>query len=1049
MKRILWLLLLCTAQAYAAVTYVGTGAVTSSFGTVTPALPAGNTGDLILCWAAHYNPNYTLPTPSSASYTELASGSTWTYHKVWGRIATGTDTFTLTATSGYLNTACSRFRGTSTNLASIVDAVATKRYNSTSIRIIAMTPTTNGDVLFYSLRFKGPGTTPVTTAVPTSFTERNDTYYSAANLLTSSGNWIQTTATAIAQQDIAVTPTPAAVGTNTSIVLALQAASGGGTPVITNVNTTDIFSSTATGLVITGTGFGASKGTGSVKIVDGGTSCTQTTTAWGDTSITFSAVLGSCRYGARNLQVNIDASGGSTQRTVTITAPTGTCYFDLTTLMQPFTVDAAGAPNRFGDAANDMTDGSQLEFTNMTFSGASTCASITVNSDGSYKVPTDLTSLDWRWNDGTAGWIATAVSRTGQNKVHIKESGGFRVSCSNNAGDNTAPPTRGAATKTICISGCDYPNTTGGIQNCMSAISNGQSCEMRSSTVDNTPETWAAQISLSSISGISGSPKTLRVRDGDEILLSLATGGTAPLLALTNVNHLNIQGNSTGRDGLHIGSPADWAFTCAQSVSSPTFAGLPNCYGNGKNTVITASTNVGLMNLSMYGASNDVASEFDNASDYIYLRQALVDLHGVNNNMSPGSPAESGNLLNVNADHFLAEDTTFSHGGVSAIKVTGSFAILRRVIGDGSWTELTGDTTYTGTDPIQIQPNDCSSGSFGCSPYGPVLIENSEIKGSGLTPTNATYNVAIRLNGLGVIFRQNYVYGNTSNYLLNLCGTVDNSATAYREGEQSVYNNTFWGGASFWTAAAGYPASVSTSICQNAIIADNLFQGAQPGTKSAAEVYAFTAGLSGVPKGTFTNQWKGWKVFSNIFGVDSANPSLNMQVTLTGTGAATALLTNSSTWASNFYNNRNVTLNWANGTNLPGQARSGLILSTTSTAGVGDNAALTTTSAAGVATLTLAITTARPFKDDWGFNGHTFGAFHTEYGDCVAVGPLTTSTLQDAVSARIATGGINYATNTITLASTVSYQSGSPVWKAIDNLDGTCGRALLNRGAAQ
>jgi hypothetical protein len=116
---------------------------------------------------------------------------------------------------------------------------------------------------------------------------------------------------------------------------------------------------------------------------------------------------------------------------------------------------------------------------------------------------------------------------------------------------------------------------------------------------------------------------------------------------------------------------------------------------------------------------------------------------------------------------------------------------------------------------------------------------------------------------------------------------------------------------------------------------------------------------------------------------------------------------------------------------------------------VGDNAAITTTTSSGAPSATMVVASARPFKDDWGFNGHTFGSFHTEYGDCIAVGPLTTSTLNDAVSVRIATSGVNYTTNTITLANTVSFQTGSPVWKAIDNLDGTCGRAYQNRGAAQ
>lgn len=1267
MKRLLALLLLCASTAHAAIVYIGTGAVSSTSSTVSFAIPAGSVGDLILCTAAHYNPNYTLPTPSGASYTELASGVTYTFHKIWARIATGSDTFTLTSPSGYLTGSCSRFSGTSTDLTSIVDVTSVKRTTLTAVRIGALTPTQDSEMLFYSLRAKAPGA-GTSLATPTSFTERTDTYYASADLLTATGTWIQTTKTAISQQDLAITPTPATAQSNTGIVLALQPSGTGGgggggvwslvgygtavgansgaispalptghqagdwlcwygrerntantlaqpagytqivasqvtghdvmaidckidsggesapsttlvgvgqaqmvafrggpatisginatnttsnscttsppqpsltitsygtivmsfssiaglvtysastvapagfatgaanvsvdgfsgssdetmlfsyyiyplnstlasgtytvtnavslacrgvaaavissavAPTITDVNTTNTFTATAVGLVITGTGFGAAQGTGSVSIIDGSNTCPETVTAWGDTSITFTAVLGNCRYGSRSVKV-ITNAGTSTQRDVSVTAPVGKCYFDLGTLLQPFTVDAFGAPNRFGDAANDITDNAQLEFSAMTFTSGSTCANITINSDGSYKMPVDLTTLSWLWNSGTGGWQDTAVDRTGQGKVHIRETNGFRLSCSNTSSTGaTGPPVRGTANKTICISGCDYANTTAGITSCMGAIANGQVCEMRSSVSDGSTETWAAQIKLASVLGIEGSPKTLRVRDGDSILLSVATTGTEGLLNLTSTQFVNIQGNSTGQGGLVLADSSAWLTTCAHAASAADFTPPTNCYINARTINLIASKNIGLFNLTAHGAFSTNANELDNASDYIYLRQDALSLHGTNDNQAPTNPNDSGILFRSNADHVLVEDTTFDHSGASAAKVTGAFTIFRRVKINNIWSDLTNSATYTGSQTLGAVPNDCSDGGFGCSPYGPQLYEDSDFTNSGLTPTHPVWNNAIRLRGLGIIFRKNYVYGNYHNYLLDWCATEDNATTAYRDGEQTIYNNTLWGGAPLHIDGTTFPSGISTSICQNVIVADNLFQGAQPGAAGGADIYAFTAKYGNVPLGSFTNAWKGAKIFSNIFGVDPAAPSVNMQVSLTGTGAALKALTDSSTWPSNFFSNRNLTLIWANGTTSPGQDREGLILSTTSTAGIGDNAALTTTTGAGVSVTVVPLATARPFKDDWGFNGHSFGSFHTEYGDCIAIGPTTTSTVTDAVPVRIATSGINYTTNSVTVANSVTFQSGSPVWKAIDNFDGTCGRAYQNKGASQ
>lgn len=1259
----LFLCLLFAQGANAAITYVSTGAVTQSAAdTISPAIPAGAAGDLILCTAGYHNPNYVLPTPTGASYTELSSG--YAYHKVWGRIATGSDAFTLgTAVtaplSGYIESFCVRYRGASATLSTIVDVSSLKHTSLTDqLRLGALTPTVGNEMLFYSGRYAAAATS---IASPTSFTERVDSSYTASSTTMVAGDWVQGGSKSTSnQQDLAVTGGSGTSISSTSIVLAIKVAGAGGTggsiwsfrsvgtvanansgnitpglpagqqagdwlcwygierntantlahpagytavvsratgghdfeamdckvsigasevaptttltgqgmaqiaafiggpsvvsgnvhatansggsctqnpitlgltitqpnslliefaelhadyvtltspptgfttisapvfhgtndtsalwayqiqttatttsndqftttpagasvacsrmsaaflvgsvsgPTITNVNTTNTYNATAVGLVITGTGFGASQGTGSVTLRDGSLSSTQTVTSWSDTSITFTSVLGDDRYGADNIRVTTNA-GTFADQAVAVTTPPTKCSFNLGTLAQPFAVDQKGAPNRFGDAASDIADDSQLELSALTFNAGSTCANISIQSNGTFKVPTDLLSLNWIWNNGT-GWKDTAANRTGANKIHIKPSGGFRVSCSSVLGDNTTPPVRPPATSTICSTGCNFPNTSTGISNCMAGLANGQSCEMRA--IDPTaPEIWAAHIDITSINGVEGNVKTLRVRDGDSITLAEAVVAPQGLLGVTTSSYINIQGNSTGSLGLIVADPAEWASACAISATATGFSGTHNCYINGKALMITGSNNIGVMNMTVHGANADVASEIDNTSTYIYFRQDQISLHGINNNFDPTAPSPSGDLMLVNADHFLSEDTTFSHGGNTALSLTGSFGVLRRVVGDGGWSDLTNDTVYTGSHPILIQPADCSVASYGCSPYGPVAIEDSEFRGAGLAG-GGTYNVATQFMGIGTIFRRNYIYANKNSFLLTTCQSRDINTTTFREGDESIYNNTLFGGPTFLSNGASYPSGIDGQICRNMLVADNLFQGAEPSPITSLPA-DFTAAWAGLPLGGFTNSWKGARIFANVFAPDPSAPSLNMQYNLTGTGAATKFIIDSATWPSNVFSNRNVTVKWANGTTLPDLSRQGLVLAPTNTVGIGDSVAITAATNSGTAVTSITLATARPFKDDWGFSGHTFGGFHHEYGDCIAVGPTAASTIFDAVSVRIADAGINYTTGVVTLVTPITFAVGSPVWKAVDYLDGTCGRALRNRGAAQ
>ena len=771
-------------------TYVGAGSIAQSLAggvNLTPSLPTGQVAGDWLCWMGYEaTTSFTLNHP--AGYTNVVSRqvSAHDVEAIDCKVSAGASEVAPTvAFQSRSQAQVVAFRGGPAAVAGNVhvagSAGSTCTISPPSMPLTITQPNTL--VLEWAKWNSDFGTItsyPVTTTgITASVITGNPSSFFLAYV-------IQTAATNMATDAFTTTP---ATGSTACSKMAVSLLAGTVTPpTITTVNGGgNTFNSDAVGVVIVGTGFGASQGTGSVTVRDGSLSSTQTVTAWGDTSITFTGVRGDIRYGARNVRVT-NGLGTFVDQAVTVTAPPAKCYFDLGAIVQPFSVSNKGMPNRFGDASGDITDDSQLEFSNMVFNGGSTCANITIATNGTFRIPSDLLALDWIWNSGL-GWKDTVTQRRGANKARGPATSGFRASCTGTSGDNTNPPARVAYKFKIAVTGGDYPATSTGISNCMAALANGQACEMQAAD-PLVAETWDAEIDITSINGVEGNVKTLRVRDGDTITLSHATVAPTGLLNITSSSFINIQGGNTLENGLYLGDSTQWLVNCARATTAVDFIGVHNCYTNANNVMITGSTNIGLMNFTVRGAQSNEASVIDNTSSYIYSRQMVWDLHGINNDGGVPVAAPSGTLLVVHADYFVAEDTTFSHGGANALKITGSFPILRRVKGNGGWSDVSLDPVYSGSTPIVLATQDCQVASNGCAPYGPALIENSEIFGAGTIP-GQTWNYAIQLGAIGTIFRQNYIYGNTKSYLLGMCSSADINTTTYREGEQSIYNNTF------------------------------------------------------------------------------------------------------------------------------------------------------------------------------------------------------------------------------------------------------------------
>lgn len=153
-------------------------------------------------------------------------------------------------------------------------------------------------------------------------------------------------------------------------------------------------------LTITGTNFGASQGSGDVKI----NGITQTVTAWADTSITVTIVLGTNKFGASYTVVVRDNSLTSSNSYAGITgllpASASLSYVDLTT---PNTTSAY----RLTSSA-DLVSGDQIEYSNVG-------SSVTVNADATFSAGPGVSSFSFRvWTSGSGyGASATQITTLG------------------------------------------------------------------------------------------------------------------------------------------------------------------------------------------------------------------------------------------------------------------------------------------------------------------------------------------------------------------------------------------------------------------------------------------------------------------------------------------------------------------------------------------------------------------------------------------------------------------------------------------------------------
>jgi hypothetical protein len=155
-----------------------------------------------------------------------------------------------------------------------------------------------------------------------------------------------------------------------------------------------------TNVSVTGLGFGASQGSGSVTLRQGTASVTQSIDSWSDTAIQFDTVIlasgADIKHGNAALRVTNNSSD-SGQLDITVAPPTGQFFVDLASI-------ATSAPERI-TAFPDLVSGDQLWIRGVGDTAAPT--GLTVNPDASFFFEEGTTPADFEvrvWDSSDATW---------------------------------------------------------------------------------------------------------------------------------------------------------------------------------------------------------------------------------------------------------------------------------------------------------------------------------------------------------------------------------------------------------------------------------------------------------------------------------------------------------------------------------------------------------------------------------------------------------------------------------------------------------------------
>lgn len=511
------------------------------------------------------------------------------------------------------------------------------------------------------------------------------------------------------------------------------------------------------------------------------------------------------------------------------------------------------------------------------------------------------------------------------------------------SGGETLPLTVPAATKTMCAAGpptCDFsPAQLVSIVSSASAASSngiaaGTVLELRGVTPGVT-ETWAARLYCNGVSGTSGNPIWVKVRDGDSIMLSMATGATNDpgLLEFNSCNYWNVVGTRDGTtSGLKVADPTAHQ-TDRNCIHFGKWTGT-KCYINRRNIMVRTSTGIAFVGMEInggdafqsgfvYAGSSRILMKYvrtgasgSNACDGCASSTAVADgviatgtAEGAGNFSTGDSDASEG--ISFCASRSVLQDVYIHHNGHTPMQGCGPYQVWRRITADMNWLDNTDYPIYTGNHAMVMKYTSAKGmgASWDSTLFGP-LIENSILINAGSEPEHQEWIETIQLEGYNPIFRGNYIvqrakssgmwFGMMAAHMtMPACGmTKDHQwdGSYVYNAHHKIYNNTLWGGSlsspqggvyEFTLNGAAYPYSdalgraVLPEECSDYTITNNLFQGLNVNRTtgkrkagvSVSSKYTQVAGW--IPIGSYTgwaNRWKGMRFTDNLVSKHPTDP---------------------------------------------------------------------------------------------------------------------------------------------------------------------------------
>lgn len=538
------------------------------------------------------------------------------------------------------------------------------------------------------------------------------------------------------------------------------------------------------------------------------------------------------------------------------------------------------------------------------------------------------------------------------------------------------------------------------VQDALNAASPGTTIELQANTVGGT-QYFNEGLTLPT-NGQEGQEITLRARDGDTIVL-YSTAAPRDIITPSNNSYWEFDGLQFGRDETLNG----WSYATGRTnvEHDQIWAGADD-FG---------SHHIVFRNCRFYGGSG-----YHN----IYLRSGVHHIAFINCIGSHVGLPDDANLVTTDNGpaNILYKNCTSFFIGHSGWQMTGPWHVAKNCITDGDWTSYQAGAYYRAFT---------SEGSKASS-VGRNLIDGCIARNSGQAP-DGDYVTMAKCFSYGAIVRRNYFF---DSYQTEAIGNSPVDPLAASTDYWRIYNNSIYNcGAVFDSTDAGIGAlgnehfletRFSNNLCweiNEGIILDN------------ADVHFRWRRANSTKRVGDENDWRGSTFTNNVF--HTTLNDFRVKMTNDGGDVTTNLADAEATWPNQWYDNSAImpsVSGVSNRTSWNYDTITNSFVLSDSSEGRGEAEHQTLTNGTGDNSTTLIVDDAGYFYAGADPNTWDLGYFGEE-GDYIQVG----------MNPPVQINAINYTTNTITLATAITWSDGEKVWLCDD--DGAA--AIYNIGANQ